>query len=60
VQEGREPNEKAHCRNDDGLVLKKSRGDWRSIEPLLARYLDAALSPAAETVVATRVMRLSA
>ena len=37
-----------------------SRGDWRSFEPLIAAYVDAALSPNAETVVATRVLRLSA
>ena len=43
-----------------GLSIKSSRGDWHSFEPLLARFLDAALVPNAETVVATRVLRLSA
>ena len=45
----------------DPLLFKLvSRGDWRSFEPLVARYLDAALSPGTETVVAARVVRLSA
>jgi len=37
-----------------------SRGDCPSFEPLIAAVADAALSPTAETVVATRVLRLSA
>jgi hypothetical protein len=37
-----------------------NRGDWRSFEPLVAAYLDAVLSPGPETIVATRVLRLSA
>src|SRR5262249_24993452 len=39
---------------------KSSRGDWHSFEPMVTAYLDAALSPSPETVVATRVMRWSA
>jgi hypothetical protein len=37
-----------------------SRGEWRSFEPLVSAYVDAALSPTPETVVASRVVRLSA
>jgi hypothetical protein len=37
-----------------------NRGDWRSFEPVIAAYVDAALSPNAETVVAQRVLKLSA
>ena len=41
-------------------ILEDSRGNWRSFEPLIAAYVDAAISPCAETIVASRVMRLSA
>jgi hypothetical protein len=37
-----------------------SRGDWRSFEPLIGAYVDAALSLAPEATVAARLMRLSA
>ena len=37
-----------------------SRGDWRSFEPIVAAYVDALLALNAETVVASRVARLSA
>jgi hypothetical protein len=40
--------------------LKDSRGNWRSFEPLIAVCVDAALSPCPETVVATRVLKLTA
>jgi hypothetical protein len=40
--------------------LPKSQGDCPSFEPLITAYVDAALSPTAETVVALRVLRLSA
>jgi hypothetical protein len=43
-----------------GLSVPLSRGDWRSFEPLIAAIADAALSPTPETIVATRVVRLSA
>jgi hypothetical protein len=31
-----------------------SQGDWRSFEPMVAAVVDAALSPTAETVLASR------
>jgi DNA invertase Pin-like site-specific DNA recombinase len=37
-----------------------SRGDWPSFERVVATVVDAALSPNAETIVAHRVVRLSA
>jgi hypothetical protein len=50
-----------YLRTGEGSIFGSvSRGDWRSFEPLLARFLDSALVPNAETVVATRVLRLSA
>jgi hypothetical protein len=39
---------------------KSSRGDCRSFEPFIAAWGDAALSSTAESVVATRVVWLSA
>jgi len=39
---------------------KEPRGDWHSFEPLVAAYVDAALSPTSETVVAMRLLKLSA
>ncbi|MCO6454796.1 MAG: recombinase family protein [Pirellulaceae bacterium] len=42
------------------LTLVKSRGDWRSFEPLVVAYVDTVLSPSPEVVMATRVVRLSA
>jgi hypothetical protein len=42
------------------ISVQRSRGDWRSFEPLVAAYVDSALSPTAETIVATRVLRLTA
>jgi len=44
----------------EGPISKNSRGDWRSFEPLVATYVDAALSPGSETVAASRLMMLSA
>jgi hypothetical protein len=38
----------------------RSRGDWRSFEPLVVSYVDAVLLPSPEIVVATRVVKLSA
>ena len=37
-----------------------SRGDWRSFEPLIAAYVDAAMATDSDSVVATRVLLLSA
>jgi len=55
------PQEMKSRKESNSLRLMTfSRGDWRSFEPLIAAYVDAALSPNAEVVVATRVMRLSA
>lgn|GEM_PF-2606423 len=42
------------------MFFSVSRGDWHSFEPLIASYLDAALSPSAEVVMATRLIKLSA
>ena len=44
----------------EGLVSENSRGDWRSFERVVATVVDAALSPNAESIVAHRVVRLSA
>jgi hypothetical protein len=44
----------------EGLPIQWSRGDSPSFEPLIAALAEAALSPTAETVVAMRVLRLSA
>lgn len=44
----------------EGLSVPFSRGNWHSFEPLIAAYVDAALGPSSETVVATQVLRLSA
>jgi hypothetical protein len=44
----------------EGLVSENSRGDWRSFEPLIAAVVDAALSPSAEVVAVTRLMRVAA
>lgn len=37
-----------------------NRGDWRSFEPLIAAYVDAALSPETKTIVGTWVMNRTA
>jgi hypothetical protein len=37
-----------------------TRGDWHSFEPWIAGFVDAVLSPTPETIVATRVVRISA
>jgi hypothetical protein len=42
------------------LLVQSSRGDCPSFERMVGALVDAALSPSAESVVATRVMRLSA
>lgn len=44
----------------EGLLVSSSRGDCRSFERMVATIVDAALSPNAETIVAHRVVRLSA
>lgn len=44
----------------DDVLGKQSRGDWRSFEPLIVAIADTVLAPTAETIVATRVLRLSA
>ena len=41
----------------DSAGFRFSRGDWHSFEPMIAAVVDAALSPNAETIVATRVVR---
>jgi len=41
-------------------LMTFSRGDWRSFEPMIAAVVDAALSPNTETIVASRVVRISA
>jgi len=56
----RKPFDGAPSGSAEGLILKNSRGDWRSFEPLIAACVDAALSPTAETVVATQVLRIPA
>ena len=50
-----------HLRTGEGTIFGSvSRGDWRSFERVVATVVDAALSPNAETIVAHRVVRLSA
>ena len=50
-----------HFRTGEGGIFGSvNRGDWRSFEPLIAAYVDAAFSPTAETVVAAQLTRLSA
>jgi site-specific DNA recombinase len=44
----------------EGLLVSSSRGDCPSFERMVGALVDAALSPSAETIVATRVTRLSA
>ena len=39
---------------------EKSRGDCPSFEPLVAAYLDAALSPMADNTAASMVLKVSA
>jgi len=44
----------------EGLLGSSSRGDWRSFEPLIAAYVDAAFAPTAETAMVAQLARLSA
>lgn len=44
----------------EGLFVPSSRGDCPSFEPWIVALVDTALSPSAEALVATRVVRLSA
>jgi len=53
-------DEKVDRRVAIGLLVSSCRGNWHSFEPLVPRYLDAALASDTETLVATRVIKLSA
>ena len=44
----------------EGLISENSRGNWHSFEPLVTAFVEAVLTPNAESVVATRVVKLSA
>ncbi len=44
----------------EGLSVPSSRGDWPSFEPLIANTVDVVLSTNAESVAATRVLRIPA
>jgi hypothetical protein len=43
-----------------GLLSEKSRGDWRSFEPLIKDYVDAVMAANADNVAVTRLLKLSA
>jgi hypothetical protein len=50
-----------HLRTGEGSIFGcVSRGDCPSFERMVGALVDATLSPSAETIVATRVTRLSA
>jgi len=40
----------------EGLLSKNSRGDWHSFELLILAFVDATMSPAAETIAARQVL----
>lgn len=54
------PHQSTRPQHECNATAPSSRGDWPSFEPLVAAFIDAVLSPTPETVVATRVLKLTA